>query len=473
MQYNHPCRDNHVGTVYINTANRNGKVFMRKELEYELEKFGAFYSGEQFNYIAYGESNYGCDDEKEVIRIVKYDKEFNRLGSVSVSNVYTKEPFSGGGVRMSEYMGLLVLHTGRLRYDGHQSSLTVYVRTGAMVRPPASYMDNISVSHSFDQYVLFDGYYYPVFLDLGDADPRAVVVQLTDGRQVNLLDIKGDYGNNYTGVTLGGFARSGRNYLAVMNTIDQESAGGSKSGQDVIICTVPRDFSNSEEVRRTTLGKYIGTDTIVSKPHLIAKGDDTFTVLWQENPYYGGDFVVRRVDGDGKPVGEARRIADIRAFYREHFNASALPGESPEARTVNPTASTVYVNGEAKSFDAYLIEGNNYFKLRDLALVLSGTEKQFEIGYDGATGAITLSSGKEYTPVGGEMAAGDGKVKSATLNADIDIAIDGVPVEITAYLIGGSNFVKLRDVMRLFDVGVAYDETTRSIGIDTSLPYKE
>ncbi|HHV38755.1 MAG TPA: hypothetical protein GXX70_04580 [Tepidimicrobium sp.] len=42
------------------------------------------------------------------------------------------------------------------------------------------------------------------------------------------------------------------------------------------------------------------------------------------------------------------------------------------------TKSRVLVNGQDINFDAYKINNNNYFKLRDLAKVLSGTEKQFE-----------------------------------------------------------------------------------------------
>jgi len=71
------------------------------------------------------------------------------------------------------------------------------------------------------------------------------------------------------------------------------------------------------------------------------------------------------------------------------------------------------------------------------------------------------------------MIPGDGTVKRATLNTGINISMDGSPVQITAYLIAGNNFLKLRDVMQLLDVNVTYDATTRNIGIDTSSPYRE
>jgi hypothetical protein len=51
------------------------------------------------------------------------------------------------------------------------------------------------------------------------------------------------------------------------------------------------------------------------------------------------------------------------------------------------------VNGQSVAFNAYNIDGNNYFKLRDLAYALNGTEKQFEVGWDGAANAISLTSG--------------------------------------------------------------------------------
>ena len=43
------------------------------------------------------------------------------------------------------------------------------------------------------------------------------------------------------------------------------------------------------------------------------------------------------------------------------------------AVTAIPTASTVLVDGQNIAFDAYNIDGNNYFKLRDIAYVINCT----------------------------------------------------------------------------------------------------
>jgi len=138
-----------------------------------------------------------------------------------------------------------------------------------------------------------------------------------------------------------------------------------------------------------------------------------------------------------------------------------------------PTASKVLVNGKEVSFEAYNIGGNNYFKLRDLAAAVNGTEKQFDVGWDGANQAISLETGKAYTPVGGELAL------SATLAAkdakptDSKIYVNNVETQLIAYNIGGNNYFKLRDIAKIFNFGVAWDSKVNMIGIDTKSVYTE
>jgi len=60
--------------------------------------------------------------------------------------------------------------------------------------------------------------------------------------------------------------------------------------------------------------------------------------------------------------------------------------------TVNPTTSKVLVNGKIVEFEAYNINGYNYFKLRDLAQAVNNTEKNFEVTWDAANNAINLIS---------------------------------------------------------------------------------
>ena len=128
------------------------------------------------------------------------------------------------------------------------------------------------------------------------------------------------------------------------------------------------------------------------------------------------------------------------------------------------------VNGKPVAFDAYNINNNNYFKLRDLAFILSGTEKQFEVVWDGASNAIHLTSGEPYTVVGGEMTgkgAGD-KTPAATTSK---VYLDGKEMPFAAYASEGNNYFKLRDIGEAFDFGVDWDGATNTIIIDTGKGY--
>jgi hypothetical protein len=122
------------------------------------------------------------------------------------------------------------------------------------------------------------------------------------------------------------------------------------------------------------------------------------------------------------------------------------------------------------SFDAYNIAGNNYFKLRDLAYVLNGTEKQFSVSWDAAANTVTLASGKPYTPVGGEMAgAGAGDKNARVISSGI--TLNDKEVTLAAFNIGGNNYFKLRDIGQAFDFGVDWDGERNTIAIDTGKGY--
>ncbi|MDR2355409.1 MAG: hypothetical protein LBE16_04360 [Clostridiales Family XIII bacterium] len=206
---------------------------------------------------------------------------------------------------------------------------------------------------------------------------------------------------------------------------------------------------------------------------------------WIDRPYTVAENAVHMngyrlyIDSDGvlwsyqKESDEIvkHKILDNIALPGEKISGQvATPDPLPGPLAARPTASTVLVDGESVAFDAYNIDGNNHFKLRDLAFTLSGTEKQFEVGWDGATGAIALTSGKAYTPAGGEMEGKGAGDKTATPTTS-KITLDGKEVSLTAYNIGGNNYFKLRDIGAAFDFGVEWDGAKNSIVIDTGKGY--
>ncbi|HYF77600.1 MAG TPA: hypothetical protein VD973_10740 [Symbiobacteriaceae bacterium] len=149
------------------------------------------------------------------------------------------------------------------------------------------------------------------------------------------------------------------------------------------------------------------------------------------------------------------------------------PAPVPEEIWAVPTSAKVLVNGEAVAFGAYQINGNNYFKLRDLAMALSGTEKQFEVTWDGEKNAINLLTGRSYTSVGGELAVAENPQPQVATPTASKIYLNGEEVPFAAYTIGGNNYFKLRDIGKAMDFGITWDASANRIGIDSKSSYTE
>lgn len=315
--------------VTVETYDEQYNLIAKKSIEYELPLFDGFYSGEKYNYIAFGQANREENDNKEVIRIVRYDKSFKRIDSVSIKGgeSYTVVPFDAACGRMAEHGNTLVFHTSRTRYtteDGsnHQSQLTIIVNTSTMtVTNDMGRFQSNHVSHSFDQYVLFDDNTH-VLIDHGDAYPRSIVLSKekgTDYSEADLFEIPGKIGANCTGVSIGGFEKSSANYIVAMNTIDHSMVseytsynmiGLEMDQRDIILCTLPKNNIDTTSVKQITLGKYVGSDKIASIPKLVKISDEKLMVMWQEYDTNNvrGDLKYVFIDKDGNATSKIQTI---------------------------------------------------------------------------------------------------------------------------------------------------------------------
>jgi hypothetical protein len=151
---------------------------------------------------------------------------------------------------------------------------------------------------------------------------------------------------------------------------------------------------------------------------------------------------------------------------------SKKEGTKSESLSTAPTAAKVLVNGKAVSFEAYNIDNNNYFKLRDLAMAINASEKNFAVDFDGTLNAISLTSNKAYTPQGNELVVSSKLTTKQATATMSKVYLNGEEVQFTAYNIDGSNYFKLRDVAKVINFGVFWDAGANSIGIDTSSVFK-
>lgn len=145
--------------------------------------------------------------------------------------------------------------------------------------------------------------------------------------------------------------------------------------------------------------------------------------------------------------------------------------EKPAEAKANPTNDKLTCDGQLQNATVYKIGGSNYFKIRDLAAILNGTEKQFSVGYDSGAKAVTATSGQPYEATGKELAgAATGGERTAQVSNDV-IYINGEEAKVSVYKIGGSNYFKLRDLGKALNFYVGY-ESGKGMYIETDKPYE-
>jgi hypothetical protein len=137
--------------------------------------------------------------------------------------------------------------------------------------------------------------------------------------------------------------------------------------------------------------------------------------------------------------------------------------------TAKPTNTTFILNGKGVALPAYAIGGNNYVKLRDVAALLND---RFDVRWE--DNKAKLYNHAKYTVAGGELAEIRTGSKTATLSkTDFVWGDTGTAVSnLTAYAIGGYNFIKLRDIAKLFGFDVDWRDNKAWIEPDVS-PYTE
>lgn len=145
---------------------------------------------------------------------------------------------------------------------------------------------------------------------------------------------------------------------------------------------------------------------------------------------------------------------------------------SPSYEAKKSTAS-IQVDEVPHTFEAYTINDNNYFKLRDIAFILNNTQKQFSVEWQKQNDAVILESGQPYLPIGTEMGTSSIQTSQTAFPTTSKIVLNGEKIEVTAYLINGNNFVKLRDLGEALDFGVDWNDVTSTIQISSNKGYNQ
>ncbi len=161
-------------------------------------------------------------------------------------------------------------------------------------------------------------------------------------------------------------------------------------------------------------------------------------------------------------VAAAREIMHSGLCLEEFLGVAE--NSSGRVMGIGRSNNSLCINGSYQNVASYNIGGNNYFRLRDLATILIGTEANFDVGYDDVTRTIAISSHTALTqsPSLIELSTND----VGTPN-NMPIMVDGAVAAPTAYNINGFTYFKLRDLGQILGFNVDWDQESQSMVINT------
>ena len=127
----------------------------------------------------------------------------------------------------------------------------------------------------------------------------------------------------------------------------------------------------------------------------------------------------------------------------------------------------ISVDGKVQNVSCYNIKGYNYFKLRDVAKLMMGTQKGFEVMVDEGTPVVVRDS--SYTENGSELAPLS--VKKLNLNPKfkyLGMRPSYTSLIVKSYNINDYNYMSLRDIAQAANFKVGYDAPSKTILIDST-----
>lgn len=198
---------------------------------------------------------------------------------------------------------------------------------------------------------------------------------------------------------------------------------------------------------------------------------------WDSKNIYSDGEIIKEKSGDQYFDIDLKTFSKTHVYWNSEF-FDYVPGEpvkdTEEIPVMSvPNSSRIIVDGEPISIDAYTINGNNYFKLRDIAYLLKikNSQRQFEIKWDNIAKTIYIITSESYTPAGGELKTLiDASPQKAVKNSS-PVYLDGNRIELTAYTINSNNYFKLRDIASAVNFDVDWDGENKTIIIETNCDY--
>lgn len=130
------------------------------------------------------------------------------------------------------------------------------------------------------------------------------------------------------------------------------------------------------------------------------------------------------------------------------------------------SSANIEVDGRTVLVDGYSVNNSNYFKVRDIAMLVRNTNCKFNVEWNSQIEAIDIFTNSDYVVIGGEL-SGEIEQDMNVVENSTPIYVDGIQRAITAYNINGSSYFKIRDLADAIGFEVLWDGDTQTISIET------
>lgn len=342
-------------TVYIEYYDEKLNILSKKSIEPELPMWGGFYAAKEAYYLVEGQDNSDCKDGTEVVRIIKYDKNWKRVGSGSI---YSEKgwdyeircPFDYGCVNMTEQNGILYVFTSREGYidawygRGHQGMMLISLNEKTM----ETKIVEANFNHSFTQFIDSDEKWLYLYEE-SDGERATILSRLQpeSAGSYKIIPVLHYGGQRTSGWSIPTYASaddvavSDHSVLGVGCSIDQSMYDNADNYSDfnIYLSVTPKDSFTEADTKLIWLTDYKEKFISFYHPSLAKVNDNRFMVMWEEvehkrrvsydesnpnDPFSGGKLHYLFVDSNGNKVSKEFTASASASQCRPILNDSKM-----------------------------------------------------------------------------------------------------------------------------------------------------
>ena len=409
------------GLIYIEYYDREFRLLEKKTLNRSLKMWGGFYEGREFFYLLEGAENPDEADDVEILRLSKYDKDWNLLG---VAHIYQNSSLFGGivtypfercDVEFAEVDNKLYIVTGHAG-EGHQGFLEVCVDTEAMTGEVIA----ADLWHSFSQCMTKEDKALYI-LEMSEGNRRTQLTrqdtETGEGETISVLPYRGEGTSSMAAPTYASVddvAVSGKNVFGLGTAVDPDMV---LESHNVYLTVTPKDSFTEEGTTVKWLTTHDTDHTWFTGNNITKISDDRFLVMWQE--YEHEDTIhYLFIDGEGEPVSEEFTANAVLSECHPVYDGEKVVYFASTCNTVSFYTIDA-MTGEKKEVQ-YKVAGDNVtWELKDDTLTLYGTGP---IRMEGSYEISVLSYDSIFMGGGGQFSAwksSEDKIKKIVISEGI------------------------------------------------------